>query len=1574
MPVYEPLLDEYLHDYFNAPNTRCHLIKLGLIDSEGQIIDTKSFKYNQIRLDKEQYEFQIVKHNGERELDREIEVTIRRQNQDQNLRSQKLKQVDSDSSPLADFLSRYPFTMHKTALLYSENLKSASQNHFRMKRNTYGKKTYKNNPVIVTSDDSHPAEPRVAIIHDDISEDDYESDGETPKARNMGGSLTDLFQQAKMEYEEGDKAAAHQTMKNLIDSTSSTTDIFKEPFETQLNKFSDLVLTNAERYLIEQIHLLGGSVETIINELLKSNYLESQKISPQVENEQIQKYPDPPAIEPQPSLTRLERPKSARPNRNGSYPIATDFSDFGSECEDSASEALTSSVSENIPHLKSGSEERIDEEDELDSIFVKPTEVPVQTEGIDLNLLVKVDIVPVAHNAGDSNSTEESAKLPTPEMMSKSSSKFSTHSFTAQNKEDKSRNNSVKVSGIELKTSNQNSVQFASDDTHPLENEIRKSANSIVNREGSWISLISKTSPYSSNGNLNSKKESQIISKGGSQKNSTTKLKTTERNSIRKGESRTASIQNLQNEVRDSTATRISKQGSLKSILKKGSNNNLENDAYVNRSNSESSRKSSHSKLIEQSVKKQPSQSLVNANAERNSHSSLTQKEGSSTKSNGNEDFIFEKDKVQSDNQSNNDAQLENLKGNSSANVSSTEIRKESNFESGQNDDKRASITGSRDSLVKAAQRSLPPSQDTSAVVVDAVQLQEINNTQIRKDDSKSSPAEAEIIPVEDTKQIENQDSMQSTQQNGIRNANAIDSYLEDNWEDEKFETEPEIMKNETTIGAPDSIQETVADNTTAAENLNSNISQNNFGIEYLSRASPPQTQEEPINQQVPDVNRNSEIVNVVSDDNKDIETKTSLEGDAENGEYPDTRNHNENSLDDQKSSPIAKTDDVRTIEKESESSITNIEKHSQDDNQPALDYVAESNSQESNVPNAPSQSGKTNVETGEQTKSNSSSVSNKNSQLEILGNENPKNFAEDITTQLSEAKLESGEETNSKDSSVPTEIHQYESTQKATSISSFEIAVKTALPISSKSSVNNLLIDEVSTKTVEREPSTRFGADELASLKKSSSISSYDMAVNTALPVSTNSSMREISMHEEITLTKGRRPSGLKLTEKASLNSSFEKAINSALPSSSRCSINEVENNMKQSQSREDLKSLRKQSKSELDPSEVPFEKSVFQSSFQRALKAKLPDSVNNSTLKISQSPTISRSHSQNEGRAVNKTPSSHSLLKNELVLANEYSKIEAENGETSRDIKNDSNSNIRQRSQIIENKSSRPPSIKNFEMQEDSVKTSKSKSGSKVVSRTASVSSLHKAMVRKKSTLSIRSKSRDANQGSRMEESKNITENVKKNEPSQDLSDSSASQDGQKVISQASDQNLDFKSSSRPSRTNLDSAISKSQGDVGKINQDIAAGIKIDQRETPTTAISDQTPYQDLSQQAKSDNDQTSDRSIRPGSVRSNPSSRIHSRKASVKSIDNAIVNKPNSRSGSQKSIKPHSKIASRNSIIENNQISVNPQKVESSGSQNFSLQKGSSAKSVHQTPPRTQTHSRKQSTTSHKSREQR
>ncbi|KAJ3056255.1 hypothetical protein HDU99_007439, partial [Rhizoclosmatium hyalinum] len=125
MPVYEPLLDDYLWDYFQNPKTRRHLTDLGLVARDGTIIDHKDFKYAQIRLQKMEYERNILKQDQERILDREIEIAIRKKAKTDKMRMQEHFQSMPDPAsragkPYPEFLQNYPVTMWRTVLLYAQ--------------------------------------------------------------------------------------------------------------------------------------------------------------------------------------------------------------------------------------------------------------------------------------------------------------------------------------------------------------------------------------------------------------------------------------------------------------------------------------------------------------------------------------------------------------------------------------------------------------------------------------------------------------------------------------------------------------------------------------------------------------------------------------------------------------------------------------------------------------------------------------------------------------------------------------------------------------------------------------------------------------------------------------------------------------------------------------------------------------------------------------------------------------------------------------------------------------------------------------------------------------------------------------------------------------------------------------------------------------------------------------------------------------------------------------------------------------------------------------------------------------
>ncbi|KAI8853783.1 hypothetical protein BC829DRAFT_382110 [Chytridium lagenaria] len=244
MPIYEPLLDEYLQDYFSSPNTRKHLLKLGLIDKNGRIIDPKAFKYNQIYLDKRQYEENVLKSQEERELDRDIEVAIRRQIlEDTNPRSRKMKRMKKPghetrtSTPYPEFLSQYPVTMWKTALLYSEKPRST------VKALLHSEKPRSS----VKARDS-------VVVHDDLSDPEINMPSSASGSRrSLKGSRDQLVM---------DQTQQQSVTVNKPDAPSTEGDI------------------------------------------------SSASLAP----------------------GKPRRPKSARPTRTSSFPVASDFSDFGSDC------------------------------------------------------------------------------------------------------------------------------------------------------------------------------------------------------------------------------------------------------------------------------------------------------------------------------------------------------------------------------------------------------------------------------------------------------------------------------------------------------------------------------------------------------------------------------------------------------------------------------------------------------------------------------------------------------------------------------------------------------------------------------------------------------------------------------------------------------------------------------------------------------------------------------------------------------------------------------------------------------------------------------------------------------------------------------------------------------------------------------------------------------------------------------------------------------------------------------------------------------------------------------------------
>ncbi|KAJ3082354.1 hypothetical protein HK102_001768, partial [Quaeritorhiza haematococci] len=265
MPPYEPLKDEYLQDYFNSPVVRKHLLKVGLIDHHGRIIDRKAFKYNQIRLDKKEYTSRILKRHFEQDLDREIEVAIRTAYGEKSIKSQKLRRLHEDAHRSSS--KSFPPTMRDTAMLYTQHrmpfLNAEQLHHLRLvsprvlksmgitgyyhdklkkmlakeDRQKKAAAAANNEAACDGQEGSGPSDGAnqpehsnvdpfettipvdIRLVNSDPVENEVEGGtvaaGSRPSSAVRGSTMA-LFEEAKHEYESGDTTATVQTLQQLL--------------------------------------------------------------------------------------------------------------------------------------------------------------------------------------------------------------------------------------------------------------------------------------------------------------------------------------------------------------------------------------------------------------------------------------------------------------------------------------------------------------------------------------------------------------------------------------------------------------------------------------------------------------------------------------------------------------------------------------------------------------------------------------------------------------------------------------------------------------------------------------------------------------------------------------------------------------------------------------------------------------------------------------------------------------------------------------------------------------------------------------------------------------------------------------------------------------------------------------------------------------------------------------------------------------------------------------------------------------------------------------------------------------
>ncbi|KAJ3143169.1 hypothetical protein HK100_006464 [Physocladia obscura] len=308
MDVYEPLLDDYLSDYFQNPKIRNHLKKLGMIDENGEIIDDIAFKYKLIKFRRKEYERNVLKRAQERDLDREIEVAIRSKIKNEKVKTQERYQKQKMNNPETqipkpEFLSQYPVSMWRTALLYAQRPPSLTH--------VGGVK-------------------RRSITHPQIQSQQTDSE-----------RIYQRFSTARKQFEDGDIDSAKSTLCEIIAliRERGRTSSF-ETLEGNHNAVSNAIqkaiekaainLTGSERLLIGYIHKLGGQVDTVIKyiqqgryaaEIEKTNFEVQQPKSKSSSTSSIRS-----VGRGSTSQNPVNRPQSARPTRASQFPSASSFS------------------------------------------------------------------------------------------------------------------------------------------------------------------------------------------------------------------------------------------------------------------------------------------------------------------------------------------------------------------------------------------------------------------------------------------------------------------------------------------------------------------------------------------------------------------------------------------------------------------------------------------------------------------------------------------------------------------------------------------------------------------------------------------------------------------------------------------------------------------------------------------------------------------------------------------------------------------------------------------------------------------------------------------------------------------------------------------------------------------------------------------------------------------------------------------------------------------------------------------------------------------------------------------------
>ncbi|KAJ3404493.1 hypothetical protein HDU80_002785 [Chytriomyces hyalinus] len=343
MPLYEPLLDEGLQDYFSSSNIRKHLVNVGLISGDNRVIPKRQFNRNQVHLDRVAHEERNCKTEEERELDRNIEHAIRHHIRgDKYSKHNRLPMNVENAKKYPEYLSAYPVTMWKAAMLYAEKppaLELTEKQLFSQLTKMSAKRLreYGLDPNKVIPQLHHikskaklkRVAPSVmaakkAEVHDDLSEMEMEAEKMSPALK--------LFEMAKKQYEKRDLNATKLLLHELVrvvsgmpPSVSPVNSSEELDMTQEISSLSSVPLENSEIMLIGYIKRLGGNMDKVLKQIEANKRPASSAPTTSKIQTTIGRLSAP-------TISAKLRPSTARPSREAEYPIGSEFSDFGSDC------------------------------------------------------------------------------------------------------------------------------------------------------------------------------------------------------------------------------------------------------------------------------------------------------------------------------------------------------------------------------------------------------------------------------------------------------------------------------------------------------------------------------------------------------------------------------------------------------------------------------------------------------------------------------------------------------------------------------------------------------------------------------------------------------------------------------------------------------------------------------------------------------------------------------------------------------------------------------------------------------------------------------------------------------------------------------------------------------------------------------------------------------------------------------------------------------------------------------------------------------------------------------------------